>query len=70
MGVEITSLEQNANQVGRLEKFEATFTLSQTYANPYDPNIIDIHVIITQPDNATITIPGFYDDVVTIGHQQ
>jgi cellulase (glycosyl hydrolase family 5)/uncharacterized protein DUF5060 len=60
LGVEITSLQQNAEQVGRFEKFEATFALSESYSNPFDPNIIDIQVTFTQPDDSTATIPAFF----------
>jgi hypothetical protein len=33
----ITSITQNGSTIGRYEKFEVTFTLSQTYTNPFDP---------------------------------
>ena len=34
--VTIISLSQNSATIGRYEKFEATFTLDQNYANPFE----------------------------------
>lgn len=47
------------------EKAEATFTLSQTYNNPYDPAVVKVDAIITQPDHSTLSIPCFYYTPVT-----
>ena len=58
--VTITSLSQNASTVGRFEKFELTFTLSQTYSNPFDPCIVDIMVTFVKPDGNTMMVPAFY----------
>ena len=44
---EITSLSQNTDTVGKYEKFELTFTLSETYDNPFDPEIVDVSVTFT-----------------------
>ncbi len=58
--VTITSISQNADTIGRYEKFEITFTLSQTYSNPFDPCQIDIAVSFQQPDGTVATIPAFF----------
>ncbi|MBN1763890.1 MAG: DUF5060 domain-containing protein, partial [Sedimentisphaerales bacterium] len=58
--VEITSMSQNSGSIGRYEKFEATFTLSQVYGNPFDPNIIDATATFHAPDESTIMMPAFY----------
>ncbi len=58
--IEITSISQNAETVGQYKKFELTFTLSQSYDNPFDPNIVDITVTFTEPDGNTATIPAFF----------
>lgn len=56
----IISIWQNDTTIGRYEKFEATFTLSQTYANPFDPCVIDVTVSFNEPGGTTATIPAFY----------
>ena len=58
--VEITSISQNADSIGRYKKFELTFTLSQSYDNPFDPNIVDVTVTFTEPDGNVATIPAFF----------
>jgi len=69
---EITSISQNADPqprfagnagagtIGLYKKFELTFTLSQSYDNPFDPSIVDITVVFTKPDGNTVTIPAFF----------
>ncbi len=58
--VEIVSISQNAETVGLYKKFELTFTLSKSYDNPFDPNIVDVTVALTVPDGNTVTIPTFF----------
>ena len=60
---EIISLSQNTDTVGRYEKFELTFTLSEAYDNPFDPGVVDISVTIAAPDTSTsIAFAFFYMD--------
>lgn len=56
----ISNISQNGNDIGRYEKFEATFTLDQNYTNPFDPCIIDVWVIFHEPGGNNVTIPAFY----------
>lgn len=56
---EITSISQNAATIGRYQKFEVSFTLSENYDNPFDPDIVNITVTITKPDANEVTIPAF-----------
>ncbi len=58
--MEITSILQNAEAVGLYGKFELTFTLSQSYDNPFDPSVVDVTVVFTEPDGNTATIPAFF----------
>jgi len=58
--VEIISLSQNADSISLYKKFELTFTLSQSYDNPFDPNIVDVTAAFTVPDGNTVTIPAFF----------
>ena len=57
---EITSISQNAATVGLYQKFELSFTLSESYDNPFDPDIVDITVTIDRPDSNTAIIPAFF----------
>jgi hypothetical protein len=57
---EITSLSQNRDTVGRYEKFELTFTLSETYDNPFDPEIVDVSATFTGPDARTTVVFAFF----------
>ncbi len=63
---EITSLSQNRRIVGKYEKFELTFTLSQAYDNPFDPDIVDISVTLTGPDEKTLNTLAFFHMDYTI----
>lgn len=56
----ITTLTQNGSTIGKFEKFEMTFTLDQTYSNPFDINIIDIMVTINRPDGGKAAVGAFY----------
>lgn len=56
----ITSISQNSSTIGRFEKFELTFTVSQSYTNPFDPCIVDITVSFNEPGGTVATIPAFY----------
>lgn len=40
--------------------FQVRFDLSQSYSNPYDPDVIEIDGLIIQPDGDTLPIPCFY----------
>jgi len=64
-GPVVTSLVTNLvdypnDQVPRSEKFEVTLTLSNSYANPFDPAEIRVDGYFTSPAGATIVQPGFY----------
>jgi hypothetical protein len=58
--VEITSSSQNARGIGLYGKFELTFTLSQTYGNPFDPSVVDVTAQFAQPDGNAVTVPAFF----------
>jgi hypothetical protein len=63
----INSYSQNADTVGRFEKLEITFTLDQTYSNPFDPCVIDITVDFIEPGEETFaTIPAFFYQSYTV----
>lgn len=45
--------------VAVFDKYEVSFTLD-SYANPYDPEIIDVYAVFTAPDGRTLRANGFY----------
>lgn len=53
----VTFLKQ---QVYTYEKAEGVFLINGSYENLYDPDIIQVDAIITQPDQQEITVPCFY----------
>ncbi|MFH1371054.1 MAG: DUF5060 domain-containing protein [Planctomycetota bacterium] len=67
----ISNISQNGSTIGRFEKFELTFTVSEAYSNPFDTDIVDIRAVFTQPDGNTVDVPAFfykeYDEDAT-GH--
>ena len=56
----VSNISQNDSNIGRYEKFEATFTLDRDYSNPFDPCIIDVTVTFHEPDGNNVAIPAFY----------
>lgn len=56
----ITSISQNAGTIGRYGKFELTFTLSESYSNPFDTDIVDVMVTFTKPDGNGVEVPAFF----------
>lgn len=57
---EVTSLSTNGGTIGKYEKFEVTFTLSETYDNPFDPDIVDVRVTFHKPTGETVEVPAFF----------
>ena len=58
--IEITSISQNARNVGLYDKFELSFTLSQTYSNPFDPSVVDAFLKVCErgEDSGRAEIPA------------
>jgi hypothetical protein len=46
--------------VRRYERFEAAFQLDRTYANPFDPDVVDVQADVTMPSGATVAVAGFW----------
>lgn len=55
--LELTCAEK---QVGTYEKVEFTLSGIAAYANPYDPDTIDVRLEITGPDAHHYIVPAFY----------
>ena len=56
----ILNLRANASEVGRYEKFEASFNLARTYSNPFDPEVVDALGHFIGPDGNEETVPAFF----------
>ncbi|NLW50786.1 MAG: DUF5060 domain-containing protein [Candidatus Brocadiaceae bacterium] len=56
----IYNLRANAATIGRYECFELSFHLARIYDNPFDPDEVDVRALITDPDGATVRVPGFF----------
>lgn len=50
----------NASTVPLYGKFEITFELSRTYANPFDPRLIDVRGRFVSPSGTVTVVPGFF----------
>ena len=50
----------NSNTVPRYGKFEITFELARTYANPFDPREVDVRGRFVSPTGDIAVVPGFF----------
>ena len=55
--------------VGVYDKYEVSFQLD-SYANPYDPEVIDVYADFKAPDGRTIRIIGFYYEEYLLSKKQ
>ncbi len=46
--------------VGRYEKVEFRITLENQYADPYDPNVVDVSLIVAPPSGGEQVVPAFF----------
>lgn len=58
---EILNVRQRQDSVGLFEKFEIDLSVKADYANPFDPEEIDISATFRSPSGKEWKIPGFYD---------
>ncbi|MFW6457361.1 MAG: DUF5060 domain-containing protein, partial [Planctomycetota bacterium] len=56
----IYNLRPNTIEVAKYDKFELSFNLSQTYSNPFDPDIVKVTGHISRPDGSVVKVPGFF----------
>lgn len=57
----VLSARSETATVGLYDKFELTVDLKATYANPFDPDDIDLWAEFTAPSGKTMRIWGFYN---------
>ena len=53
-------IQAAAKQVGKYEKLEMLITLENQYKNPFDPDEVDLTVLLKCPNGEQITLPAFY----------
>jgi hypothetical protein len=56
-------ISENANPVGRYEKYELVISMPEaTFANPYNPEEIDLYAWFWSPGGDSVKMNGFYDN--------
>ena len=53
-------IEAAASTVGRYEKLELIIHLDARYDNPFDPDQVDVAVLLKAPGGEQLTVPAFY----------
>jgi hypothetical protein len=53
-------MQASATKVGTYEKLELLVNADKHYDNPFDPNEVDLTVLLQSPSGEQITLPGFY----------
>jgi len=53
-------IEAAANTVGRYEKLELIIHIGAQYDNPFDPNQVDVAILLKTPGGKQLTAPAFY----------
>ncbi len=56
----ITNVRPNAGEVPRRGLFELRFDLPDRYADPFDPDVVDVTAEFTAPDGVVTRVTGFY----------
>ncbi len=59
----INSMFREPEQTGLYEKIELPLNITATFANPFDPDDVDIMVTFRAPSGKEWKIPGFYNQV-------
>jgi hypothetical protein len=56
----IRDVRPSASELRCYEKFEVTFDIPDRYANPFDPDVVDVTATIETPSTQTVTVAGFH----------
>jgi len=56
----ITDFRPSRAVVPRFGRFELTFDLNRSFANPFDPELVAVDAEFTDPDGRRLVVPGFY----------
>jgi len=54
------SIEAPIAEVGRYEKLELLIRINRRYNNPFDPQDVDLVVVLNTPDGGKLVLPAFY----------
>ncbi|HUV62577.1 MAG TPA: DUF5060 domain-containing protein, partial [Sedimentisphaerales bacterium] len=54
------TIETAQEKVGQYEKLDLLVRLDTQYGNPFDPDQIDLVVLLTEPGGHSVTLPAFY----------
>jgi hypothetical protein len=57
---DVVQLKGSNNEVGKYEKLELLIETDRRYDNPFDPDEIDLIVLLNTPDGEQMTLPAFY----------
>ncbi len=58
--VKVTHVEPSAVTIPRYGTFELTFRLSETFSNPFDPEVADVVGHFTAPSERKVRVPAFF----------
>ncbi|MFC1600745.1 DUF5060 domain-containing protein [Candidatus Sumerlaeota bacterium] len=58
----IVELREESLKVGHCEKFEVAFDLTRAFANPFDPDEIDVRAEFLTPAGKRIEVFGYFDN--------
>jgi hypothetical protein len=53
-------MDASAKTVGKYEKLELLIRVDGRYDNPFDPEQVDVTVLVKTPGNEQIELPAFY----------
>ncbi len=53
-------IEASSLEVGRYEKLELLIDVGRRYDNPFDPEQVDLVVVLNTPEGGEMTLPAFY----------
>ena len=53
-------MKASAKSVGKYEKLEFHIDVGATYENPFDPDQVDVSVVLNAPTDRQVTLPAFY----------
>jgi hypothetical protein len=57
---ETIRIEAQSAEVGRYEKLELLIHVDRRYDNPFDPDEVDLVVVLNTPDGGEMTLPAFF----------
>lgn len=60
IGQRMIEMEASAKKVGKYEKLELLIRVGTRYNNPFDPDEVDVTVLLKSPSDERITLPAFY----------